>query len=128
MKRLFAVPMVFVMLSACSPPETADIILTDGQVYTLDEAQPWAEAVAIRGERILAVGSNSEVRRHAGSNTRTITTDGAFILPGFNDAHVHVDGTGALLVGVNLLDVHEPAAFAQRVPVDSRLTGALSTA
>jgi predicted amidohydrolase YtcJ len=103
------------MLAACSAPDTADLILVNGQVYTLDDAQPWAEAVAVRGEHIIAVGSNSEIGRHVGRNTRRIDVEGAFVLPGFNDAHVHVDGTGALLVGVNLLDVHEPSAFAERL-------------
>jgi predicted amidohydrolase YtcJ len=115
MKRLSAVVAVVVALAACGAPETADLILVNGQVYTLDETQPWAEAVAVRGERILAVGSNSEIGSYEGSNTRRIDVAESFVLPGFNDAHVHVDGTGALLVGVNLLDVHEPTAFAERL-------------
>jgi predicted amidohydrolase YtcJ len=115
MKRQFTVAGILLMLSACGAPETADLILVNGQVYTLDESQPWVEAVAVRGEHVLAVGSNAEIGRYSGRNTRRIDVDGAFVLPGFNDAHVHVDATGALLVGVNLLDVHEPAAFAQRL-------------
>ena len=51
----------------------------------------------------------------AGRSTRTIDLKGAFVIAGFNDAHVHIDSTGALLVGVNLLDVHEPNAFAARM-------------
>jgi len=104
-----------VFLAGCAAPEAADLILTNGRVYTLDEAQPWAEAVAIRGERILAVGSNGDVRRYTGSATETIDLHGAFALPGFNDAHVHIDATGALLTGANLLDVHEPVAFVERI-------------
>ncbi len=118
MKRPHAaagVLLMLLMISACGVPDTADLILVNGQVYTLDETRPWAEAVAVRGDRILAVGSNSEIGRRSGRDTRTIDVVGAFVLPGFNDAHVHVDATGALLVGVNLLDVHEPAAFAQRL-------------
>jgi predicted amidohydrolase YtcJ len=114
MKRLVAVAACLVAVS-CATPDGADLILVNGQVYTLDEQQPWAEAVAVKGERILAVGSNSEIRRLAGSGTKRINLDGAFALPGFNDSHVHVDATGALLTGANLLDVHEPAAFTQRI-------------
>lgn len=115
MKRQYAIASLLVWLSACSAPDAADLILVNGQVYTLEDARPWAEAVAVRGEHVLAVGSNSEIGRYSGPNTRRIDVDGAFVLPGFNDAHVHVDATGALLVGVNLLDVHEPAAFVQRL-------------
>ena len=93
----------------------ADLLLLNGRVYTLDAAKPWAEGVAVRGSQIVAVGSNADVRAHAGGSTRTIDLKGAFVTAGFNDAHVHIDSTGALLVGVNLLDVHEPSAFAARM-------------
>ena len=93
----------------------ADLLLLNGRVYTLDAAKPWAEGVAVRGSQIVAVGSNADVRAHAGGSTRTIDLKGAFVIAGFNDAHVHIDSTGALLVGVNLLDVHEPNAFAARM-------------
>lgn len=93
----------------------ADVVLVNGRIYTVDPARPWAEAVAISGTRIAAVGSTAEVKALAGPVTRVIDLRGAFALPGFNDAHVHIDSTGALLVGVNLLDVHEPAAFTRRI-------------
>ena len=93
----------------------ADLVLVNGRVYTLDANRPWAEAIAINGSRIAAVGSSADIRRLAGEGTRVVDLNGGFALPGFNDAHVHVDSTGALLVGVNLLDVHEPSAFAVRI-------------
>ena len=96
-------------------PGPADLLLVNGRVYTLDASRPWAEAIAIGGDRITAVGSMAEIQRLAGEGTRVIDLAGGFALPGFNDAHVHVDSTGALLVGVNLLDVHEPEAFAERI-------------
>jgi hypothetical protein len=94
---------------------SASLIITNARVYTADAARPWAEAVAIAGDRILAVGNTAEVRRFSGNGTREIDARRAFVSPGFNDAHVHVDATGALLTGANLLDVHEPKAFAARV-------------
>jgi predicted amidohydrolase YtcJ len=93
----------------------ADIILVNGRLHTLNATRPSAEAIAIAGTKIAAVGTNAEIRARAGSNTRVIDLRGAFALPGFNDAHVHIDSTGGLLVGVNLLDVHEPSAFATRI-------------
>jgi predicted amidohydrolase YtcJ len=95
------------------PP--ADLILTNARIFTVDGDRPWAEAIAIAGETILAVGSTDEVAASAGPDTRTIDLEGAFVSPGFNDAHVHMDSTGMLITGVNLLDVHEPVAFAERI-------------
>jgi predicted amidohydrolase YtcJ len=91
------------------------LVLVNGRIYTLDAARPWAEAVAIAGSRITAVGTTADVRPLAAAATRVIDLKGAFAVPGFNDAHVHIDSTGALLVGVNLLDVHEPGAFTARI-------------
>jgi predicted amidohydrolase YtcJ len=93
----------------------ADVVLVNGRVYTLDAARRWAEGLAIEGERIVAVGSSAEIRKLAGPKTRVVDLKGAFVSPGFNDAHVHMDATGALLVGVNLLDVHSEAPFVERV-------------
>jgi predicted amidohydrolase YtcJ len=95
--------------------DAADTILLNGRIYTLEESRPWAEALALEGDRILAVGTNEEIRRLQGAATREIDLRGAFASPGFNDSHVHVDGTGALLTGVNLLDVHEREAFRERI-------------
>jgi predicted amidohydrolase YtcJ len=114
---------VVLAASGLTPPPGAqpaaapdiDLLLHNGRFHTLDPARPRAEAVAIAGSRIVAVGSDADVRRLASAATRTIDLEGAFALPGFNDAHVHVDSTGSLLVGANLLDVHEPTAFTVRI-------------
>ena len=93
----------------------ADLVLLNGRIYTLDEARPWAEALAVRRGRIAAVGSTAEIKPLAGPQTTTLDLAGAFATAGFNDAHVHIESTGALLTGANLLDVHEPKAFRQRI-------------
>jgi predicted amidohydrolase YtcJ len=92
-----------------------DLAIVNAVVYTVDAERPAAEALAIAGDRIVAVGTSAEIRRLAGPRTRLIDARGGFVTPGFNDAHVHIDSTGALLVGVNLLDVHEPTAFRERI-------------
>ncbi|HWP37261.1 MAG TPA: amidohydrolase [Gemmatimonadales bacterium] len=107
-------------VSACRAPQTADLILVNGNVYTLDTARQRAEAIAVDGEWIVAVGGNREIRRYAGPATSVIDLRGAYVFPGFNDAHVHVQATGALLTGVNLLDVHEPGPFVERVKAATR--------
>ncbi|MCG8469596.1 MAG: amidohydrolase [Gemmatimonadetes bacterium] len=105
-------------LAACStagPENPADLILVNGDVYTLDDQRPSPEAVAIRGEHIVAVGSNADARALEGPDTRVIDLEGAFVSPGFNDGHVHVESTGQLIVGVNLLEVHEPEGFTEKL-------------
>ncbi len=103
------------LVTAVAAQQTPELLLTNGRVYTLDAARPWAEAIAIRGDRIVAVGSAQEARAAVGQGARVIDLGGRFALPGFNDAHVHVESTGALLLGVNLLDVHVPALFTERI-------------
>jgi predicted amidohydrolase YtcJ len=111
-----AIGVAAAMIHARPPsPPTADIILINGRVHTGDGARPSAEAVAISGSKIAAVGTTADIRALAVSSTRVIDLRGAFALAGFNDSHVHIDSTGALLVGVNLLDVHEPSAFSSRI-------------
>jgi len=68
----------------------ADLLLTGGKVFTADSTRPWAEALAIRGERIVAVGSSAEVERLAGPATRRIDLGGRVVIPGIHDAHNHL--------------------------------------
>jgi predicted amidohydrolase YtcJ len=67
----------------------ADLVLVNGAVYTQDAAQPWAEAVAVRGGRYAAVGSSAAIRALAGRHTRVIDLHGRMLMPGLVDAHVH---------------------------------------
>jgi predicted amidohydrolase YtcJ len=115
MKSLVTSSLLIGLAAAASGAAPADLILTNGRIYTEDANQPWAEAIAITGARILAVGDAASVMATASADTRVIDLEGAFASPGFNDAHVHMDSTGMLLTGVNLLDVHEPAAFVERI-------------
>ena len=94
--------------------QSADLILT-ARTWTGDSARPWAEAVAIAGDRILAVGSAADVARLAGPSTRRINLAGRFITPGFIDNHTHFAQAGALLLGVNLLDVADERGLARKV-------------
>jgi predicted amidohydrolase YtcJ len=69
--------------------DAATLVLHGGKVFTADDARPWAEAVAIGGERILAVGTDAEVLALAGEATERIDLGGRVVIPGINDAHVH---------------------------------------
>jgi predicted amidohydrolase YtcJ len=68
-----------------------DLILVNGEIFTSDSAHPYVQALAIRGERIFAVGSSDEVKKRADSNTRFIDLQGRTVIPGLNDAHIHLE-------------------------------------
>jgi predicted amidohydrolase YtcJ len=89
--------------SQVAPP---DFIFTDAKVFTADSTHPWAQAVAIRGERILFVGNSAAAERLAGPHTRVIRLAGRVVVPGFNDAHDHV---GAAEFGVSFATDLAPA-------------------
>lgn len=93
----------------------ADLIITNARVWTVDPAQPQAEAVAILGERIVAVGSAIDMDRWRADTTQVIDAHGHLLLPGFNDAHVHFVPGGLSLDSLNLRDAATPAEFARRI-------------
>jgi predicted amidohydrolase YtcJ len=76
-------------LSAFGQQVKADLILFNGKVFTADPAEPSAQAIAVRGMRILAVGSDAEIKKLAGAKTRLINLQGRAVIPGINDAHFH---------------------------------------
>ena len=92
-----------------------DVIIVNASVHTMDTNRPLAEAVAILGNRIAAVGSSAEIRALAGSKTRVIDAAKRLVLPGFNDAHVHFLSGGFQLSNVDLRDAKSPQEFAERI-------------
>ena len=95
--------------------QDADLVLRNGVIWTVDEDNPRAEAIAALQGEIIHVGSDAGVERHIGADTRVIDLDGGFVTPGYNDNHVHFESTGRLLYGLNLLDVSDEAAFVARI-------------
>ncbi len=71
------------------PAEPADTLIVNARVATLDPRRPDAEAIAVKGERILAVGTAAEVERYKGEKTRVIDAGRRTVIPGINDAHTH---------------------------------------
>jgi len=101
-------------LSAQSRP-AADLIIRNAKVWTVDGSHPEAEAVAVLGDRIVAVGSNHEVDAWRGPNTRVVDAAGKRLLPGFNDAHVHFTSGGQQLDSVQLTDATSAQEFVRRI-------------
>ncbi len=93
----------------------ADLVILNAKVWTVDPARPEAEAVAVLGERIVAVGSNSEIDGWRGPKTRVVDAGGKRLLPGFNDAHVHFTDGGAQLDQVQLNDATSAQEFERRI-------------
>ena len=118
MKRLFLHAVVILgsalyLLAQTKP--AADTIIQNANVWTVDPALPQAEAVAILGDRIVAVGSNQQVDAWRGSHTQVVDAAGKRLLPGFNDAHVHFTDGGAQLDSVELNDATSAQEFARRI-------------
>jgi hypothetical protein len=92
----------------------ADLVLLNGAVWTVNSAQPWAEAVAIDGDRISKVGRTAAVRRLAGKETKVMDLNGGMVLPGFIDCHTHFLKGGFSLSSIQLRDVSSRGQFVDR--------------
>ena len=96
--RDLALASLVLVLAGCSrpadPPDTADTILINGGIYTVDAERSWAQAAAVRDGRIVAVGSNEEILPLKGDATQVIDLTDRMALPGFHDSHVHVASAG----------------------------------
>src|SRR5512139_2678280 len=93
----------------------ADLIVTNARVWTVDAARPEAQAIAVRGDRIVAVGTPAEVEQMRGEATRVVDAAGRFLMPGFHDAHIHLMTGGQQLDAVDLKDAATPQEFARRI-------------
>ncbi len=105
-------------LSACAEKESSDfatLVITDARVWTGDREKPWAEAVASRDGRIIAVGANTEIAKLVGDATEVISVPGSMLAPGFIDTHVHFIDGGAGLSSVQLRDAATPEIFTKRI-------------
>ena len=91
-----------VCFHACFSGPSADLILRGGRIYTVDREQPWAEAVAIRGDKFIAVGRNQEMDRLIDGNTVVVELDGRLVFPGVIDSHIHFLEGSLLLDRVQL--------------------------
>src|SRR5512146_266670 len=108
-------PFLAVLQVVAQQRPAADVILTNAKIWTVDPERPTAEAVAIIGDRIVAVGSAAEIDRWRGSATKIIDGGGKLVLPGFNDAHVHFSTGGRQLDSVDLRDATSQEEFRKRI-------------
>lgn len=82
----------------------ADKVFTNGKIYTVNKTLPWAETVAIKGNKIIFVGTNEDAKKHISSTTKTFDLKGKMMLPGFIDTHQHMMMGATITAGLNLVD------------------------
>jgi predicted amidohydrolase YtcJ len=105
MMRIIALILMIAALSLApvhSQTQAADIVFKNGIVHTVNERQPRAEAIAIKGNKIIFVGSNRAAKAYEGNATRVIDLQGKTVVPGLTDAHYHLAGVGAREMNLNL--------------------------
>ena len=86
---VLGVSLPFSVLGQRTPNPTADLVLLNGKIFTAEPSRPYAQAIAVRGSRIVAVGTTDEIAAFAGPKTRRIDLRGRLAIPGINDAHLH---------------------------------------
>jgi len=95
--------------------QSADLVVINAKIYTVNAAQPTATSMATIGRKIHVVGSEADTKSYIGPKTRVIDAGGKLIVPGFNDAHVHFMETGYQLSSVDLRDAKTPQEFVERI-------------
>jgi predicted amidohydrolase YtcJ len=95
--------------------DRADVIFLNGNIYTVDDKHPHAEAIALKGDRILFVGSNAETKNYQGPQTRLVDLHNATVVPGMTDAHHHLEGVGFREMTLNLEGITNLQDFLAKV-------------
>ncbi|MEX0706387.1 MAG: amidohydrolase [Woeseia sp.] len=107
--------LLITLLSACGQTDPASVIVQDARIWTGNPDQPWAEALAVRGDTIIAVGGIDDVKQYADDSTDVIEGNGGMLVPGFIDTHVHFVTGGSGLASVQLRDAATPDEFGRRI-------------
>src|SRR5690349_8591340 len=94
--------LLFSFAPTTSKVDPAELVFINGNIYTVNDKQPHAEAVAVKGGRIVFVGSNAAAKQYQGANTRVVDLKGATVVPGMTDAHQHLEGVGFREMTLNL--------------------------
>ncbi|MCU0646078.1 MAG: amidohydrolase, partial [bacterium] len=115
---LASILITLIIVFACSNQNhqiSADLILINGKIYTLEPDHPWANSCAIKDGKFIAVGEKREMQKLKGSATEIIDLKHKLVLPGFNDAHVHFSDGGFYLLGIDLRDAKDEQEFVKRI-------------
>lgn len=115
--RLFAAILVslFIGCPVAAQGGAADLVIINADVRTLDREEPRAGTLAIRGNRIIFIGSDAEARKLIGDGTRLIDAGGKLVMPGFNDSHVHFMAIGNKFSSLNARELQRPEEFYEQL-------------
>lgn len=102
-------------LSATAEPPKAQTVFINGNIYTMDERQPRAEAIAVQDARIVFVGSNADAKKYQSAETKTVDLAGKTVVPGLTDSHCHIFGIGEREMNLNLEGTNTLEAFLAKV-------------
>ncbi len=103
---LIVVCVSLLCLNCAKKEEPADLVMMQGKIVTMDEAKPEVEALAVRGDTIVALGTSAEIEPYIGDSTKVIDLKGNLAIPGFIDAHAHFTGIGQAKLGLELMRVN----------------------
>lgn len=112
-KIFLALLMIGPLATAAVQP--ADLILTNARIYTVEKTHPWAEALAVRGDRIVAIGTVKQMKAYRGPSTRIMDAQQHLVLPGFIDSHIHFMDGSLSLMRVNVEDTKDLAGIQKMV-------------
>ena len=118
MSRLQILLLLFFLHYQIVFTQSADIILTNGKIFTSDTSQLYVQALAIKGNKILAIGNNETITKLSSTNTRKIDLQGKTVVPGFNDAHDHLGFQSPVGVGFTYNELN-PAGLSKSAVLDS---------
>src|SRR5258707_14504822 len=98
------------LMASNEPSPTADVIITNARIYTVNPQQKWTEAIAVRGDKIIAVGDRKQIEALRGPATKVIDAGQRLLLPGFTDCHIHfMDGS----LGLTRVDLNGATTVAE---------------
>jgi len=112
-----ALMLMSLALAACQTQKgpVADLVLMNGHIITMDEGAPEAQAIAVAGDRILAVGTDAAIESHIGDSTEVVDLEGKTVIPGMIDSHVHFIGLGNRLLQLDARNVRDQDEIIERV-------------
>lgn len=113
--KIFFGASLFLGLLSFAAAEPAQTVFINGNVYTMNEAQPRAEAIAVQGDRIVFVGSNADAKKYQGADAKTVDLGGKTVVPGLTDSHCHIFGIGEREMNLNLEGANTLEDFLARV-------------